>query len=104
MTLDWLTTDREDDVSKSMYKETIGASPSGNDETNTENLSLRNAHGPSKVNSVCNAFLEALHDQTPPRFQNVITAHVCKVPPDLDAGLLEIARIRGSSHRPLYNR
>lgn len=78
-----------------MYKETIGASPLGTEEANTEALSVRIAPGVSKVNSVCNAFLEVLHERTPTRFQNIITAHVCKVPPDLDAGLLEIARIRG---------
>lgn len=78
-----------------MYKETIGASLTGNDGAKNEALSVRIAHGGSKVNSVCNAFLEVLHGRTPARFQNIITAHVCKVPPDLDAGLLEIARIRG---------
>lgn len=78
-----------------MYKETIGASQSGNDGVGSEALAVRIANGVSKVNSVCNAFLEALHDRTPARFRNIITAHVCKVPPDLDAGLLEIARIRG---------
>lgn len=79
-----------------MYKETIGASLLETEETNPEAPSVRIAHGVSKVNSVCNAFLAVLHERTPARFQNIITAHVCKVPPDLDAGLLEIARIRGS--------
>lgn len=88
---------REEDVSKSMYKETIGASISGHDGANSETLSVRISHEVSKVNSVCNAFLEVLHDRTPARFQNIVTAHVCKVPPDLDAGLLEIARIREQS-------
>lgn len=77
-----------------MYKETIGASLLGTEEANPEAPSVRIANGVSKVNSVCNAFLEVLHERTPARFQNIITAHVCKVPPDLDAGLFEISRIQ----------
>ena len=49
---------------------------------------------PSKVSRICNAFLDFLRHRTATNLQNVITAHVCKVPPDLDAGLSEIARLR----------
>ena len=78
-----------------MYKETIGINASENIEANPENIPLPPPDNPiSKVNSICNTFIEVLHNRTPIRFQNVITAHVCKIPPDLDAGLEQIARIR----------
>lgn len=84
---------REEDVSKLMYKETLGANASEEIGANSKNILLP-LHRVSKVNSICNAFIEVLHNRSPIRFQNVITAHVCKVPPDLDAGLEQIARIR----------
>ena len=49
----------------------------------------------SKVNNICNAFLDALENRTSTNFQNVITAHTCKVPPDLEAGLSQIATLKG---------
>ena len=48
----------------------------------------------SKVNRICNAFLEALGNRTSTHLQNVITAHVCKIPPNLNAGLRQIATLR----------
>ena len=48
----------------------------------------------SKVNRICDALLRILRKRTATNLQNVITAHVCKNPPDLDAGLVEIARLR----------
>jgi len=33
--------------------------------------------------------------------QNLITAHVCKEPPDLDGGLRIVSRLRGMIHRLL---
>ena len=89
------TTDclREEDVSKTMYKETLGKSPSPRIvEEQSSTLSSGTKH--SKVNTICNTFLEALHERTSSHLQNVITAHVCKNPPDLDAGLTEISKLR----------
>lgn len=49
----------------------------------------------SKVNSICNAFLAVLAAYMPSHLQNIITAHVCKVPPNLEDGLSVVARLRG---------
>src|SRR4051794_5713501 len=49
----------------------------------------------SKVNLICDGFLEALQTRAATNLQNIITAHVCKSPPDLDAGLSVVARLRG---------
>lgn len=86
-----LTRNREEDVSKTMYKETLHASAPNK---NLVSLEIEDDRGRSKVNRICDTFLKVLHVHTPTRYQNIITAHVCKLPPDLDAGLTEVARIQ----------
>ncbi|KAL6714895.1 putative elongator complex protein 1 [Lecanora helva] len=80
---------RDEDVSETMYKDT-------NPDPGVSELQKPEAipASISKVSKVCNAFLDALENRTSTHFQNVVTAHVCKIPPDLDAGLLQIADIR----------
>lgn len=83
---------REEDVSKTMYKETIVG---GSIKDDADDI-LQQACNASacKVNRICDAFLNVLVDRTSTHFQNVISAHVCKTPPDLDAGLSQIAGLR----------
>jgi elongator complex protein 1 len=52
----------------------------------------------SKVNRICDAFLSVLtqQQQKETHLQNVITAHVCKVPPDLESGLEVIGKLHGN--------
>jgi elongator complex protein 1 len=47
----------------------------------------------SKVNTVCDAMLKALHARKATNLQNIITAHVCKSPPALDDGLTLVAEL-----------
>lgn len=51
----------------------------------------------NKVNKICNAFLAVLSDRVETNLQNLVTAYVCKSPPDLDAGLQLVAKLRGMS-------
>lgn len=74
-----------------MYKETLHASAPNK---NLNNPEIEDDRGRSKVNGICDAFLKVLHFHAPTRYQNIITAHVCRLPPDLDAGLSEVARIQ----------
>lgn len=74
-----------------MYKETLHA---GGSNKNLVSPEIKDDRGRSKVNKICDAFLQVLHIRAPTRYQNIITAHVCKSPPDLDAGLTEVARIQ----------
>lgn len=74
-----------------MYKETILADASNK---KLDSPAIEDDRGRSKVNRICDAFLRVLHVHAPTRYQNIITAHVCKLPPDLDAGLAEVARIQ----------
>lgn len=82
--------DREEDVSKTMYRETLNNATEVSEQHQADSFDIKN----SKVNRICDAFLDALTNLTTSHFQNVITAHVCKSPPDLDAGLTQIAGLR----------
>ena len=76
-----------------MYKETLNKTSNSR---NVEGQSpmCKASKKTSKVNMICAAFLEALHERTSTHLQNMITAHVCKDPPDLDTGLTEISKLQ----------
>ena len=77
-----------------MYKETLRVSA---DQHLTRGEANQNRHGHSqlsKVNKICDAFLQALETRKATNLQNMITAHVCKSPPHLEAGLSEVAKLR----------
>ncbi|KAK4691558.1 elongator complex protein 1, partial [Lecanoromycetidae sp. Uapishka_2] len=81
---------RDEDVSRTMYKETLPGAPA------LQGGQVGNDQG-SKINRICDAFLTALKHRTATHFQNVVTANVCKSPPNLDAGLTQIAALREKS-------
>ena len=80
---------RDEDVSETMYKDTSRHS----DRANVQKQQAGDP-SPSKVNKICDAFLDALGNRTSTHFQNIVTAHVCKIPPNLDEGLSQIAGLR----------
>jgi elongator complex protein 1 len=95
---------REEDVAQTMYKDTrVKLKPENGVSTghNTGNISSLNPtfDAPSKVNRICDGFLEVLKLRTATNLQNIITANVCKSPPALDDGLLVVAQLmkEGSS-------
>lgn len=51
----------------------------------------------SKVNRICNAFLTVLEKHLSNNLQNVITANLCKSPPDIEAGLRVVLSLDGSN-------
>ncbi|KAL8992832.1 MAG: hypothetical protein Q9169_006806 [Polycauliona sp. 2 TL-2023] len=81
----FLSSLKEEDVSKTMYRETLRA----DERPDTAIASVEKG----KVNRICNTFLEALSGRKA-NVKNLITAQVCKNPPDLDAGLVEITQLR----------
>ncbi|KAI9715988.1 MAG: hypothetical protein M1812_005622 [Candelaria pacifica] len=92
---------REEDVSRTMYQETLRI-PKLPDAMAPKNEIIRvngavstPMLGLSKVNRLCDAFLADLQDRTSTNLQNIITAHVCKRPPDLRAGLLVVGQLMG---------
>ena len=76
-----------------MYKETLKVAV---DEKLPTKPEVSKGDDKCKVNRICDAVLEVLRSRGSTYIQNVITAHVCKVPPDLDAGLTEIAKLRST--------
>lgn len=87
--------DREEDVTKTMYRETLPSATS---------LSLENKPAATgvtnKVNTICNAFIDVLRKKhLSKHMQNIITAYVCKTPPDHESALGLITSLKG---RDLY--
>ncbi|KAI5778207.1 IKI3 family-domain-containing protein [Geopyxis carbonaria] len=75
---------REEDVTQTMYPEIYG---------NGTTVAHR---GTEKVNRICNSFINFLeHNLLDSHVQNVITAYVCKSPPENEAALRLIASLRG---------
>jgi elongator complex protein 1 len=94
---------REEDTSMTLYKETLTETTSiakGSTELNghvTPSPVQSIANRGSKVNKLCDAFLKVLSSKMETNLQNIITAHVCKSPPDLEGGLQIIAQLRGQA-------
>ena len=84
---------REEDVSISMYRETLNGEKIPVSEHADSSILPRT----SKVNRICDVFINALQSRIETNLQNVITAHVCKTPPDLEAGLAEVAKLQKNS-------
>lgn len=84
----------EENVAETMYKETLRAStdepvPGGNTA-----LAATGIGAPSKVNSICNAFISVLQKDRAKHLQSIVTAHVSKEPADLEAGLQLVSELR----------
>ena len=92
-----LTRNREEDVTQTMYKETKVLQPLHNSlpiTNGTNAVPTEVTFGKkSKVNRVCDAFLEVLKTKTATNLQNIITANVCKSPPALEDGLEVVAKL-----------
>jgi elongator complex protein 1 len=87
--------DSNEDVSETMYKETeevINKSKFSQEQVDT------------KVNRICDAFLAVLEQSKykDEHLQNIITAHVSKTPPGLEAGLEMIGRLQGTKLDPIH--
>jgi len=82
-----------EDVSETMYKETLTLNASSTKDTTQQNkIEL-------KVNRISDAFLAVLQqpEYKETHLQNIITAHVSKTPPDLESGLVMIGKLQGTS-------
>ncbi|KAJ5232465.1 hypothetical protein N7468_005421 [Penicillium chermesinum] len=96
---DFLSRLSEDDVSQTLYKDTLKISKNQSAAVAQPDPQIpggKTTKG-SKVNTICDAFLAVLQNRLDTNLQNLITAHVCKSPPDLEAGLGLAARLRGDT-------
>jgi elongator complex protein 1 len=73
-----------------MYKETLKS----RDQSTKSHQNQKDLE--SKVNRICDAFLAVLEQSQykESHLQNIITAHVSKVPADLESGLEMIGRLQ----------
>lgn len=86
----------DEDVSQTLYKDTLKVSKA--EAVSAAQLNVPPVKQPSKgskVNRVCDAFLATLAKRMDTNLHNLVTAHVCKSPPDLEAGLQLVASLRG---------
>ncbi|POS88075.1 hypothetical protein EPUL_000294 [Erysiphe pulchra] len=97
----FLSSLREEDVTKTKYKEAknpiIISDNSLILNNKMETDSSNSGKTLSKVNKICDAFLQNFKAKTNENVQNIITAHVCKSPPALDDGLLVLASLMKDS-------
>ncbi|KAH8685628.1 elongator complex protein-like protein 1 [Tricladium varicosporioides] len=94
----FLSSIRDEDVTQSMYKETrkylgLTSDPSAIGSITKVAPPESSFTKKSKVNKICDAFLEVLKTRTATNLQNIITANVCKLPPALEDGLHVVAQL-----------
>ena len=83
---------KEEDVTNTLYRDSSIA------EAITDgHIPAANMIKPSKINRICDALIEVLKRKPAAYQQNIITAHVCKRPPDLIAALTMVSDLRGTS-------
>lgn len=76
------------DTSKALHNEATPAS-SANSKISPVN--------PGKVNRICSAFLSVLETNYKTHSQNIITAYICMVPPNIETGLKTIRTLEGNT-------
>ncbi|OQE21086.1 hypothetical protein PENSTE_c012G01680 [Penicillium steckii] len=98
---DFLSRLKEEDVSQTLYKDTLKISKNESavvaQPDTPAAFSAPKSGKASKVNAICDAFLAVLQNRMDTNLQNLVTAHVCKSPPDLEAGLGLVAGLRVKS-------
>ncbi|KAF4551650.1 Elongator complex protein 1-like protein [Elsinoe fawcettii] len=84
---------RDEDVTHTLYKETLNAPKLGLPTSSPPPTPL------NKTNTICSAFITALSPSSRRKthLQSLITSHVCKTPPDLASGLQLISSLRSAS-------
>ncbi|KAF3491898.1 elongator complex protein 1 [Arthroderma uncinatum] len=95
---------KNEDVTKTLYKDTLKLSQPAEvakgDFTGLNqvpNTGFGATISPNKVNKICDAFIAVLSSRIDTNLRNLVTSHVCKSPPDLDAGLSLVAKLRERS-------
>lgn len=86
----------EDDVTKTMYKNTKTSKEAAMEDLSAppqENFATVGNGTSSKVNRICDSVLETLQGRKDTNLQNIITANVCKNPPALEDGLIVVAKL-----------
>ncbi|KIW05416.1 uncharacterized protein PV09_03927 [Verruconis gallopava] len=86
---------RDEDVTKTMYRETIQRKHVVKSNHSAAETKPEGELTPkSKTNRICDALLEQLQSRKATNLQNIITANVCKSPPDLEGGLKVVSKLK----------
>ena len=88
---------KDEDLSKTLYKDSLEVEDSSVNNTQIQNHPQSGSGTTDKINRICNAFLAALSADPAKYLQSIITAHVCKRPPDLISALQLISELRQKS-------
>lgn len=80
---------KEEDVTKTLYRDTSNS-------TTTQTTGIPQA-SPDKINTICNSLITELQSRPATYQPNIITANVCKRPPDLISALSLVSDLRQSS-------
>ncbi|KAH6688566.1 elongator complex protein [Plectosphaerella plurivora] len=89
----FLSSLREEDVSQTMYKDTKKSTSQFSNVAPEAAATVPEESLKSKVNKICDAVLAQLAGKKSTNLQNIISAHVCKVPPALEDGLTLVAEL-----------
>lgn len=89
----FLSSLREEDVTQTMYQDTKRSKPHFHGISAVPETAPATKPQGSKVNAICDAVLKGLQSLKATHLQNIISAHVCKVPPAMDDGLTLVAEL-----------
>lgn len=86
----------EEDVTKTLYRETLIGNHDNEQTVQVNGVTITTSvlKKPAKVNKICDAVLEELRKNPTAHLQNIITANVCKNPPDYEGGLRVVAELQ----------
>ena len=86
---------KEEDVTKTLYRDT--ERPTELPVNGTSPPAVTTAPRTNKVNSICKNLISALAKKDATYLPNIITAHVCKRPPDINSALTLVSSLRQTS-------
>ncbi|KAK5092752.1 putative elongator complex protein 1 [Exophiala xenobiotica] len=84
-----------EDVTQTLYRDTSKQAELAVNGTSTSVTAI--ASNRNKVNTICDNLISALAKKDAMYLTNIITAHVCKRPPDVDAALTLVSSLRRTS-------
>ncbi|OQU96819.1 hypothetical protein CLAIMM_02846 [Cladophialophora immunda] len=88
---------KDEDVTQTLYRDTTLQSQPEPEPPSASNLKPPNVVPGSKINKIADAFLSSLASKSSSYLQTIITAHVCKRPPDLFSALTLVSTLLQTS-------
>ena len=88
---------KDEDVSRTLYRDSLDAEGTALNGIQIQTSAQSMSSALDKVNRICTAFLSVLSADPAKYLQSILTAHVCKRPPDLISALQLISELRQKS-------